>query len=62
MALVRAVERETGLDRGGRFEVLTSPNIAEAAEAGLAMLIERVGSRVTLRIDPKQVGFEIFPR
>lgn len=46
--LVRALEREADSDRGGRFEALAAPEVAEAASRALSRLIERVGARVAI--------------
>ena len=62
MALVRALEREASLDGGGRFDAVTSPSVARAAAAGLAMLVARVGARVALREEAGRTSFEIVRR
>lgn len=52
LALVRALEREATADRGGRFEALAPPAVAELAGPALSGLIARVGARVSLRVEP----------
>jgi hypothetical protein len=62
MALIRALEREVSLDGGGRFDAVTSPPVAKAAAAALAMLVARVGARVALHNEAGRIGFEIVRR
>ncbi len=46
---VRALEREALADRGGRFDLVVSPEIAEAAAPVLAVLVARLGDRLSCR-------------
>jgi hypothetical protein len=61
MALIRALEREAQVDGGGRFEGLASPGVADAAAAALALIIARVGGRVSIRSEPGRphAAFEV---
>jgi Ribonuclease G/E len=51
LALARALEREASADRGGRFEAVASPEVAEAARAPMAALIARLGARLSIRAE-----------
>ncbi len=62
MDLVRALEREAASDGGARLVALASPQVAEAATAALAMLVERFGARLAVRGEPGTAGFEIVRR
>jgi Ribonuclease G/E len=59
MELIRALEREAVNDGGARLEALASPQVAEAANAALVMLIERFGGRLTVRGEPGRANIEI---
>lgn len=62
MDLIRALEREALSDGGARLDALASPQVAEAATAALAMLIERFGARLVVRSEPGRANFEIIRR
>ncbi|HEV7156922.1 MAG TPA: ribonuclease E/G [Caulobacteraceae bacterium] len=59
MNLLRALERQAMADPGGRFEVATAPDIAEAAGKGFEALIAKLGARIALRPEQDRVEFEI---
>ena len=62
MDLIRALEREAQSDGGARLEALASPDVAEAATAALAMLIERFGARLVVRGESGRANYEIVRR
>ncbi len=47
---------------GARLEALASPQVAEAAAAALAMLVERFGARLVLQGEAGRANFEIVRR
>jgi Ribonuclease G/E len=61
---VRALEREALADRGGRFELLVCPEVAEAAAAAVGVLAGRLGERVGCRADAgrSRESFEVARR
>ena len=50
--LIRALEREAAADPGGRFEAMAAPEVADAAAPLLAIVVQRLGARLTLRAQP----------
>jgi hypothetical protein len=62
MGLIRALEREAVSDGGARLEALASPQVAQAATAALAVLVERFGARLAVLGEPGRAGFEIVRR
>jgi Ribonuclease G/E len=61
LGAVRALEREALSDPGGRFELLTSPEIAEVVGPAIATLAGRLGDRIGCRSDPNlpRASFEV---
>jgi len=51
LALVRAIERESTADRGGRFEVRAAEEVLDAARPALAQLREVIGDRIVVTAD-----------
>ena len=61
---VRALEREALADRGGRFDLLVCPEIAEAAAPAVALLATSLGDRLACRSEPARPrgSFEVARR
>jgi hypothetical protein len=49
--MLRAVEREARADPGARFEVRCAPEVAEAAQARIPMLADKIGARFAVKAD-----------
>ena len=60
----RSLEREALADRGGRFDLVASPEVAEAAAPLVAILAARLGDRLGWRGDPARPrgSFEVARR
>ncbi len=59
LALIRALEREAGLDGGVRLIGLAAPVVVDAAIPALAVLNARLGGRLSLRAELGRVEHEV---
>jgi Ribonuclease G/E len=61
---VRMLEREALADRGGRFDLVACPEIVEAADPAVAILVARLGDRLGCRAEPgrPRESFEVARR
>jgi Ribonuclease G/E len=59
LAAIRGLEREAAADRGGQFEAVVAPDVAEAARPALAALRAKVGGRVRVRPEPGRARSDV---